>query len=562
MLQRLASRDEGHLGLYSAPVSPPPTASRARLDSPPLAAAPFGSEPGRALLQRRVAMFARIQALISLAFLTTGIVIALAVLPTRPVPRSLIGLPNIFHLAAVLCALAIWLVARRGRLERAHLTWLDLGATLFPMLGYAAMAISSRGLQRDRNDLLVTLIAVLVLMLRATLVPSRPKVTAAISAASCVPVLVVAYVVGLTADPKIPSYALPVMLGIWCGAATFTATLATHVIYGLRKQAARAEQLGQYVLDDKIGEGGMGAVYRARHALLRRPTAIKLLSASKAGEHALSRFEREVQQTSRLTHPNTVAIYDYGHTPDGVFYYAMELLDGLDLQELVDRCGPQPPERVVHVLAQVCGSLEEAHGAGLVHRDIKPANIILCERGGIADTAKVVDFGLVKDVNTQSEPELSSANAILGTPLYMAPEAMLSPDTVDARADVYALAAVGCFLLTGEPIFSGSSVLEVCTKHLHDQPPAPSSKAGSAVPPELDGVLLACLAKKPEERLQSARAFRDALVACEVPAWTQERAKSWWAEHVASRSVPSQRDASSDSPTVVQVDLDERDAAG
>src|SRR4029079_4450667 len=204
---------------------------------------------------------------------------------------------------------------------------------------------------------------------------------------------------------------------------------------------ATAKQLGQYALEDKIGAGGMGSVYKARHAMLRRPTAVKLLDADKMTPAAVSRFEREVQLTSALSHPNTVAIYDYGHTPDGIFYYAMEYLDGMNLDELVRCFGPVPEARAVHILRQVCGALAEAHAQNLVHRDIKPANIFLTIRGGLRDFVKVLDFGLVKALEGAESGNVASANVVTGTPLYLSPEAVNEPDKVDARADVYAIGA-------------------------------------------------------------------------------------------------------------------------
>jgi len=204
-------------------------------------------------------------------------------------------------------------------------------------------------------------------------------------------------------------------------------------------------RLGQYTLERKIGAGGMGIVYRASHAMLRRPTAIKLLPPDRAGEASIARFEREVQMTAQLSHPNTVAIYDYGRTPEGVFYYAMEYLDGINLEDLVRTYGAQPAGRVLAILDQVCGALAEAHERGLVHRDIKPANIILTERGGEPDVAKVVDFGLVKPIVTD-DPRLtmSMPGVMTGTPLYLSPESLTSPESGDPRSDLYALGAVGC----------------------------------------------------------------------------------------------------------------------
>src|SRR5262249_34398118 len=228
----------------------------------------------------------------------------------------------------------------------------------------------------------------------------------------------------------------------------------------LQKATLEAKQLGQYALEENLGAGGMGTVYKARHAMLRRPTAVKLLDVDKMSDAAVARFEREVQLTSGLTHPNTVAVFDYGRTPDGIFYYAMEYLDGMNLDDLVKKHGALPEARMAFILRQVCGSLAEAHAAGLVHRDIKPANIFLTRRGGLHDFVKVLDFGLVKALDGQDKANVTSPNALIGTPLYLAPEAMNHPDRVDARTDVYAVGAVGYFLLTGTPVFTGSTIME------------------------------------------------------------------------------------------------------
>jgi hypothetical protein len=299
----------------------------------------------------------------------------------------------------------------------------------------------------------------------------------------------------------------------------------------LRRARVEGKQLGQYTLQEKLGQGGMGQVYKAKHAMLRRPVAVKLLDPDRTSPEAVARFEREVQMTSELAHPNTIAIYDYGRTPEGVFYYVMEYLDGLPLDKLVARHGVLPEGRVIHILAQVCGSLNEAHGIGLVHRDIKPANIILNRRGGQADVVKVLDFGLVKAMDNEKATALTAANAITGTPQYLSPEAIDRPDSVDSRSDLYAVGAVGYFLLTGKPVFEGASVVELIHRVSRDPVPSIASRRGSPVSHDLEAVLMRCLAKKPGDRFASADLLLDALLACQAAGrWTRHDAEAWWRE--------------------------------
>ena len=321
---------------------------------------------------------------------------------------------------------------------------------------------------------------------------------------------------------------------LWTILAILLSTLASFVTFRLRKSVTRARRLGQYTLGEKLGEGGMGIVYRAEHEMLRRPTAIKLLPPGRAGEDSLKRFEREVQQTARLTNPHTVSIYDYGRTPDGLFYYVMEYLDGIDLEDLVRESGPMAPGRAVRILRQVCAALAEAHGIGLIHRDIKPANIFLCERGGIPDIAKVLDFGLVREITASADPRLTAENVVHGTPQYLAPEAIRNADSIDARSDLYALGAVGYFLLTGTPVFSGRGSLEVIHHHLQTPPEPLSKRLGKAIPPKLEAVIMACLAKNPDDRPESARALAKALHDCDdVPAWDELDARRYWQERAS-----------------------------
>jgi eukaryotic-like serine/threonine-protein kinase len=299
-----------------------------------------------------------------------------------------------------------------------------------------------------------------------------------------------------------------------------------------QKSAIASQKLGQYTLEKKLGAGGMGVVYKGLHAVLRRPTAIKLLNVDKVNEGTIERFEREVQITSQLNHPNTVAIYDYGRTEEGIFYYAMEYIEGIDLQQLVEKYGAQSEARVIHILRQVCGSLYEAHSLGLVHRDIKPANIMLARRGGEPDVAKVLDFGLVKALDEKQQSRLTAAGSMTGTPLYMSPEAIQTPDGVDSRSDLYALGAVGYYLLTGKPVFDAENIVELCQAHVTQMPLAPSERLGHPVSTELEGALMACLDKSRAKRPQTARDL-SALLSRSAAAlqWSVEDADNWWGRH-------------------------------
>jgi serine/threonine protein kinase len=285
---------------------------------------------------------------------------------------------------------------------------------------------------------------------------------------------------------------------------------------------------------EKIGEGGMGIVYKAHHALLRRETALKLLMPDKADPISIQRFEREVRLTSRLMHPNTIQIYDYGHTPEGIFYYAMEYLDGLNLGELVEGYGPQPEGRVVNLLIQVCESLAEAHAAGLVHRDIKPANIFVSDRGGVPDMVKVLDFGLVRTVASADEtaPNTGDTETFVGTPNYMSPEAVEDSANTDARSDLYSVGVVGYYLLTGKGVFDGATLEEVCQKRLTEKPVPPSTRIGRPICPHLEALILRCLEREPADRPQSAHELIALLATSpRIVDWNVEHRAAWWVAH-------------------------------
>ncbi len=348
----------------------------------------------------------------------------------------------------------------------------------------------------------------------------------------------------LTAETVIAPVPLPLI-------AALVGVYGTHIINSARREAFKARQFGQYRLLEKLGSGGMGEVYKAEHVLLKRPCAMKLIRPdSEADATAIAHFETEVNATAKLTHWNTVEIYDYGHTEDGTFYYVMELLPGLSLEELAERYGPLPPERVVHLLRQVCGALHEAHAANLIHRDIKPANIFAAQRGGVFDVAKLLDFGLVKEraAVSSSGGQGSTSGSFSGTPLYMSPEQAMAYEDVDGRADLYSLGAVAYYLLTGRPPFSGANVVQLLDAHATKEVVSPSTLS-HGIPSDLEHVILKCLAKEPSRRFPDAISLERALAQCEVAGnWTVEQAAAWWGEHSPTQ-MPS--DAEPASPTAI-----------
>jgi len=490
---------------------------------------PGTPEESRAFLQERVALFLKVLLIMfgSLYLVIVAWSYGFLADPLRELRHPV----RVLHLGVVLLNLGAWLYIRAGRRSMRVLNVTDIATTLALCLTHA---VGLRAVAVERNPLIgFVLVLTYTLAARAALIPSSPSRTLALGTLGSM-ALVVANFLAYRAAPVIP----PLLGNVWsatfagmawCGLTVLLTTVTSRVIYGLRRQIVQMSQLGQYTLEEKIGEGGMGVVYRASHAMLRRPTAIKLLPLDKAGERTLSRFEREVRMTAKLTHPNTIAIYDYGRTPDGVFYYAMELLDGLDLEQLVRLEGAQPASRVVHVLRQAASALAEAHTAGLIHRDIKPANIILCERGGVADFVKVVDFGLVKETNPDADVTQSNVHMLIGTPTYMSPESIVAPRTVDGRSDLYALGAVGYFLLTGEMVFEGTTLLETYAQHLHQPVVPPSERTTRTVPKSLEAVVLSCLEKDPDKRPKDALTLVKALEALDdVPRWTEDEAREWW----------------------------------
>ncbi len=321
----------------------------------------------------------------------------------------------------------------------------------------------------------------------------------------------------------------------------FMSVQINKTLYNMRKKLHQAQRLGNYVIQGEVGSGGMGKVFLADHALMCRPTAIKVLQTEGQDPSALARFEREVRLSSTLTHPNTITIFDYGRADGNTFYYAMEYLEGLDLQQLVEKFGPLPPARAVSILLQVCGSLAEAHARGIVHRDIKPSNIFITCRGDLYDFVKVLDFGLAKQVAAGEVTGLTRSGAFFGTPRYIAPEAVDGMERLDARSDLYNLGGVAYWILTGQPPFSSPSDLQLIVDHVKTPPTPPSRISEMPLPAELDRIVLKCLEKRPEDRFQTATELAEALREVHSDAeWTPEKARAWWELHRPSTAGPSE----------------------
>lgn len=299
----------------------------------------------------------------------------------------------------------------------------------------------------------------------------------------------------------------------------------------MRQEVHKAKKFGQYQLQTQIGKGGMGEVHLAEHELLKRPCALKLIRPEAAGDElALARFEREVQTTASLTHPNTIAIYDYGRAQDNSFYYVMEYLPGMSADELIHECGRISPGRTIYLLRQVCSALADAHSAGLIHRDLKPANIFISERGGLCDFVKVLDFGLVKLTSDPAALQLTGTQVICGTPMYMSPEQALGESGLDARCDIYALGAIAYSMLTGRPPFEGSSPVSIMIAHARDEV-KPPREIGVELPEDIEAVVLKCLSKSVDDRYADVIALDQALAACDSAGdWDGQKAAVWWEE--------------------------------
>jgi len=434
---------------------------------------------------------------------------------------------NVLHAVMIGVSAAMVWATHSGRLAPSRLLRVSLGYEVA-----VALAISlSDHMEPISQDVTMTSISWLCvwIVIFPLFVPASPRwaLLAGLASASTWPL---AYLVGLAlGNPGAPLLVL-VMNSLEGYLAAAIAMFSTLVI-------RRLQELGCYQLVEKLDHGGMGEIWRARHRMLARPVAVKLIRPELLGVKSpveaaelVARFQREAEATAALHSSHTIALHDFGVTPEGAFYYVMELLDGLDLETLVRRHGPVPPERAIHLLVQACDSLAEAHATGLVHRDVKPSNMLTCHWGLKWDFVKVLDFGLVKSAWAMGEDEhVTSEGAITGTPAYMAPEAALGGQAIDARVDLYGLGCVGYWLLTGERLFVGRTPIEVLMHHIKTPPVPPSERAGRPIPASLEALILACLAKDPDERPPSAEWLAARLAECETAGdWTPDRARAWW----------------------------------
>jgi serine/threonine-protein kinase len=450
-----------------------------------------------------------------------------------------VGLPEVFGLAAVVMGLAVFGVVRRGVLSSQRL--LDAGL-VFLVVGALGIAVREfwPGLPHTPAVSFFVPAECVWLVVYPLLVPNTPRkiLVSSLLAASMGPVAL-----GIAAAAR--GTVVPSILDVaaYFGPSSYLCVILAYVVAGIvhrvNVRLGDAREIGSYKLIERIGAGGMGEVWRAQHRLLARPAAIKLIRSEWLGDTLsgrdtlVRRFEREARDTAALRSIHTIDVFDFGLTEQGDFYYVMELLDGVSLEQLVTTSGPLTPARTVFLLRQVCHSLGEAHARGLVHRDVKPANIFVCRLGPDEDFVKVLDFGLVKhDARGATVTMLSMEGSVVGTPAYMAPEVALGRQDVDARADIYSVGCVAYYLLTGHPVFSGDTVVVTAMAHVQDAPVPPSRRSDQVIPPALEALILDCLAKDPSDRPESAEVVSARLASSvSIDSWTQEAARDWWARH-------------------------------
>lgn len=499
---------------------------------------------GAGFVRERLALQGKTLFLVSFAF-WIFLLANLVFVGGAPFTAVLLTPVSLGHISASSVMGVVWLIARRPSTSLGVLGILDAGGAVLGGFFLSFMTVEAE------NQCLQVLLAVLVtVMIRAILVPSAPQRTLLLTALAFTPAIIVCLVFhdgqgtlpGFSAGFQKLHMSLNTIL--WSALGVTIATLTSKVTFGLRQQIAEATDIGQYTLEAKLGSGGMGEVWRARHRMLIRPAAVKLIRRQALGsmpgdpELMLRRFEREARATAALKSPHTVQLYDFGITDDGTLYYVMELLDGVDLDSLITRYGPVPAERAIHILRQVCSSLADAHANGLVHRDIKPANIVVSRMGNTFDFTKVLDFGLVKLESKQpgeDSMKLTVDGTSGGTPAFMAPEVVRGEVSADHRVDIYSLGCVAYWLLTGKLVFEARSAIEMMSAHAQTPPARPSTRAELPIPAALETLVMSCLAKDPAARPASADLIATELEAIALQkVWTPERAEKWWTAHLPS----------------------------
>lgn len=450
------------------------------------------------------------------------------------------------NLGAVLTSAGLWWASRDRRVSAPRLHTLSLAYEVVICFIMATVAYWQFYIH---NGILANLTWVPAVVIMFPLVmpgPPRRMLGAALASAAMAPLSLL--LLDLSGTVPVTDGEAYVQAAFGSFLAVGFAYLGARVVYGLGREVVAARELGSYRLEEKLGQGGMGEVWRGHHRMLARAAAIKIIrpiltrdAQPAVQEEARRRFEREAQAIAQLRSPHTVDLFDFGVATDGAFYYAMELLDGFDLDTLVRRFGPVPAERAIYLLRQICHSLSEAEACGLVHRDIKPANIFICRYGEDYDFVKVLDFGLVTALkeSVETSPGLTGENAIKGTPAFIAPEQALGHAALDGRVDIYATGCVAYWLLTGQLVFTAQTPMELIMHHVRMQPAAPSTRTELSIPTALDDIVLSCLAKEPAERPQSARELSRRLAEVEVAsAWTEGHARDWWAHPENARSTP------------------------
>jgi serine/threonine-protein kinase len=479
----------------------------------------------------------------TLAFLYAGTFLLAGVLPALILPEdrdrflssAVQWLPAI---AGVSVALVVAAAIHFGRVTPAGAMNLGLAFEIVSSYAIAAAEFADpMQLETHRGYMGLSWVAVWVVLFTVA-VPTTPRRALFTALASVTSIPVVIAIVLVSGGTSVEINALQFFFGLVFPYLVVVgmAYVGARVVYRLGTEVKRARELGSYVLEEKLGEGGMGEVWKARHRMLARPAAVKLIRSAVAGgatsPEAVKRFEREAQAIAQLRSAHTVQLFDFGVATDGAFYYAMELLDGVDADTLVKKHGPLPPERVVHLLRQMCHSLSEAHARGLVHRDIKPANVFVCRQGEEDDFVKVLDFGLVRTVDAAAETATIKTGeaAIQGTPAFIAPEQAMG-QALDGRADIYSAGCVAYWLLTGTLVFTSENTMGLLVQHAQAVPEPPSTRTSRPIPKALDDVVMACLAKDPFARPQTARELSLRLAALEGPVWTETRAGEWWRTH-------------------------------